>query len=200
MKQIDRRHMLAAGAAGVGLMMMRGGEKHDAVLRLDGVQSGVVLDLPPEYRTKNWGGGSCVHASTVTLLRWMGQDELADWWRKNYSGGEYDDRLIKRMEAAGLRYAYIHGRNSGMDAGVQFLEYCTRTRRGAGIFYKPAHAINYVGSDAERVYLLDNNATGYPEKNGTYENVERGAFYRNWDSYGAFAWTLIYNPPPHRPL
>lgn len=158
------------------------------------VTTGVVLDLPYEYRTKNWGGGSCVHATTVNLLKWMGQDELAIWWRNNYSGGEYDDRLIKRMEAANLKYAYIHAREKGAAAGRNFLEWCSRTRRGAGIFYKPNHAINYIGQDATYVYLLDNNATKI------YEPVPVSTFYSNWMGFGGFAWTLVYNPPPHEPL
>src|SRR5687768_14605354 len=44
------------------------------------------VNLPRELREPNWGGGSCVHASTVHLLRWQGHHELAAWWRANYSG------------------------------------------------------------------------------------------------------------------
>lgn len=160
---------------------------------------GVVLDLPPEMRTKNWGGGSCVHASTVNLLKWMGQFEMAEWWRANYSGGEYDSRLIQRMEAAGLKYAWSRD--------PSFFNWCARTRRGAGIFYKPSHAINFVGitsptpenfgqyPDREVFNLLDNNATGYPEQHGHYELVMRREFEERWRGYGSFAWTLIYDPP-----
>jgi hypothetical protein len=154
----------------------------------------VVLDLPPELRQKNWGGGSCVHASNVTLLRWQGQHELADWWRREYSGGEYADRLTKRLESAGLRYAYTR------EGDAAFLEWCCRTRRGAGVFYKPAHSINLVGLDDQYAYLLDNNATHYPERHGHYERVRRDVFLGNWRSrYGGFAWTLVYNPPPPIP-
>ena len=60
-----------------------------------GSATGVVLDLPQELRQKNWGGGSCVHASNVNLLRHVGLDELADWWRSNYSGGEYGSRIAE---------------------------------------------------------------------------------------------------------
>lgn len=159
-----------------------------------GYSESVVLDLPPELRQKNWGGGSCVHASNVTLLRWQGQDDLADWWRNEYRGGEHADRLTKRLEAAGLRYAFT------MQGDVAFLEWCCRTRRGAGIFYKPSHSINLVGLDAEHAYLLDNNATNYPERTGEYERVPRDTFIRNWQrQYGGFAWTLVYSPPPPIP-
>lgn len=182
----------------------------DSVMRLPRVadlpvraQVGVVLDLPPEMRTKNYAGGSCVHASTINLLKWMQLDELAEWWRRSYSGGETDTRLVARMEAAGLRYAWIHGggdlNGNGVDDGEEFLMWCVRTRRGCGIFYKPNHAINLVGLDDRYAYLLDNNATDYPEQTGRYERVPRGEFLRRWAGYGAFAWTLVYDPTPPAP-
>ena len=80
-----------------------------------------------------------------------------------------------------------------------FLEWCQRTRRGAGLFYKPSHSINFVGMDSQYVYLLDNNSTSYPERNGHYERVPIADFKRRWRGYGGFAWTLVYNPPPPLP-
>lgn len=158
-----------------------------------GTDYDVQMDLPLALRQKNWGGGSCVHASTVNLLRWQGQYEMAEWWRKNYIGGEYANRLIQRMESAGLRYAYT-------DKGdVEFLRWCVKTRRGAGIFYKPNHAINLIGMDDKNAYLLDNNATAYPEQRGFYEAVPLDRFIPAWKGYGGFAWTLIYVPPPPNP-
>jgi len=167
--------------------------------------TGIVLELPPAVRTRNWGGGSCVHASNVNLLKQMGQQELADWWRKNYSGGEYDTRLVSRLEAAGLKYAWISDSRShdsdgdGTADGEEFFYWCMRTGRGAGIFYKPSHSINFAGMDEQYVYLLDNNATDYPERVGYYERVPRADFFRRWRSYGGFAWTLIYDPLPGGP-
>ena len=154
---------------------------------------GVVMDLPPALRQSNWGGGSCVHASTVSLLRWQGQFEMAGWWWRNYGGGESIGRLVRRMEAAGLRYAYV------TNGDVSFLEWCMRTGRGAGIFYKPMHAINLVGLDQQYAYLLDNNYVTYPERNGHWERVERSVFERRWRGYGGVAWTLVYQPPPPLP-
>lgn len=167
-------------------------------------QVGVVLDLPQELRTKNWGTGSCVHASNVNLLKWMELYDLAAWWRKTYSGGEYDTRLVSRLEQAGLRYAFIHGgvdRNgNGRDDGEEFIEWTVRTRRGCGIFYKPQHSINLVGLDSQYAYLLDNNATDYPERVGHYERVPRAEFFRKWRGFGGFAWTLVYDPTPPEPF
>lgn len=154
-----------------------------------GTVIGSALEVPPEIRERNWGGGSCVHASTVVLLRYHGQTELAEWWRANYSGGENDSRLVKRLEAAGLKYAYTNG-------DEEFLHWCNRTGRVAGIFYKPNHAINFVGEDEQYVYLLDNNDVDRLERTGSYETVPRAEFYRRWHGYGGFAWTVAYLPPP----
>jgi hypothetical protein len=150
------------------------------------------LDLPRDMRVPNWGGGSCVHASTVVLLKWQGQAKMAEWWRQAYSGGENSGRLAQRMESAGLRYAFT------VSGDVEFLEWVTRTRRGAGISYYPNHAINFCGfaSKDGRDYavLLDNNRIN------TYIYVDKAEFVRSWKSYGGWAWSVVYSPPPPVPF
>jgi len=154
----------------------------------------IVLDLPPDMREPNYAGGSCGHASMTTLMRSMGLTEFADWWRRTYSGAESLGGVIAKMEKAGLRYAYT---SSG---SMEFLQRCHDTGRGAVIFYKPRHIVNFVGLDAEYVYLLDNNATRYPERHGHYERIPRKTFEQNWKSnYGGRGWTLVYRPPIPRP-
>ncbi len=56
-----------------------------------------VVNLPRSMREWNWGGGSCVHASTVMVFRWSGNYALADYWRKNYSGGESYNGLVGKL-------------------------------------------------------------------------------------------------------
>jgi hypothetical protein len=149
-----------------------------------------LADIPPQLRTPNYapyGQGSCVHASTVTLLEWQGQHELAKWWKANYNSGEYANRLINRMEAAGLRYAYT---KSG---SVEFLEWASRNRMGAGIFYYPRHAVNLVDLNEKEAVLLDNNRVD------NYIRVPREEFIENWLGWGGFAWTVCYSPPPAWP-
>lgn len=153
----------------------------------------LALDLPLEMRTKNWGGGSCVHASTVNLLLNANKEDLAKWWRQTYSGGEYADRLIQRMEAANLNFVYTKS------ADLSFIRWACETRRGCGVFYKPMHAINVAAMDDQYVYLLDNNATNYPERNGHYERVPIQEFQSKWRGYGGFAWALLDTPLPPRP-
>ena len=145
------------------------------------------VNLPRELREPNWGGGSCVHASTVHLLRWQGHHELADWWRSHYSGGEYAERLNRRLNAAGLKYAFT------VDGDTAFLEWALRTRRGAGITFWPSHAVNLVHLDDAWAGILDNNRVDQ------IIWIRRDEFLRRWRDYGGWAWTLVYNPPPPAP-
>lgn len=145
------------------------------------------VNLPLEARQKNWGGGSCVHASTVMCLRWQGLDEMADLWRKTYSGGEGSSGLNSKLEKNGLRYAYT---TSG---DVAFLEWACRTRRGSGITYGGNHYQLLVHLDNERAGILDNNAIH------KINWVPREQFIRAWKGYGGWACTVVYSPAPPMP-
>jgi len=144
-------------------------------------------DLPPELRESNYAGGSCVHAAFVACLRMQGREDDADRWRRTFAGGENASRLIARAHAAGLRVAYTR------DGDAEFLEWCHRTRRPCVIFYKPSHAIVFVGYQDGRAVLMDNN---HP---GRLEYVERERFIRAWRGYGGFALTPVYAPTPPTP-
>jgi hypothetical protein len=146
------------------------------------------MDLPLGLRQHNWGGGSCVHASTVMCLRWQQQFAWADYWRANYSGGESLGGLTEKLDANGLRYAFT-------DAGdPAFLDWATRTRRGAVIFYFPNHSICFVGhhrtAAGDQTWLLDNNREDH------FLRVPWNEFVKNWKGYGGVALTPIYVPPP----
>lgn len=151
----------------------------------------ISVHVPVEMRERNYAGGSCVHASTETTLRYQGFVELADWWRRTYSGGEYAAGLEAKLEAAGLRWAST---NSGDPA---FLEWVSRTRRTAIIFYKPSHSINFVqfrdAGDGQVAVLIDNN---HP---AAEETVEKQQFLRAWQGFGGFAATIVGAPPPPPP-
>lgn len=56
-----------------------------------------VINIAPEFREWNWGGGSCVHASTVMQLRWSGNYDMAAFWRKTYIGGESYNGLTSKL-------------------------------------------------------------------------------------------------------
>ncbi len=142
------------------------------------------LNLPDEFKVSNYAGGSCVHACTETLLYWQGFDELAAWWRQSYSGGEYAERLHRRLDAAGIRYAYT------MNGDWEFIGRCVRLRLGCAVNWPTAHMVTLVGMDAENVYLIDNNSI--------YKITirSREQFRREWTGW---ATTIVYVPPSPEP-
>jgi hypothetical protein len=141
-----------------------------------------VVNLPQHARCRNYAGGSCVIASTVSLFRWQGRDDLAELFRRAYSGGQSASSLHAKLEAHRVRYAYT---TSG---DATFLEWACRTRRGAGVTFFANHFVCLVHLDAERAVLLDNNRTS------EYVTLPRDAFLRRWRGYGGWASTPVYSP------
>jgi len=149
------------------------------------------VDLPTELRQANYAGGSCMHASLITILRWQGLDELADYWRRNYSGAASVQDLAAIGNRLGLRYAWT------TTGDAAFLEWCSQTRRGAAIHFKPAHACSFFGyvkrGGREFAVICDNN---HPDR---LEYWPKEKFLRAWRSYGGRALTPVYSPWPPRP-
>lgn len=154
-----------------------------------------ISQLPPDWREPNYAGGSCGHASMVTLFRSCGMPEFADWWRENFKGGTSMRRVCAQLDQLGLKYAWT-------DSGsMEFLELCAATGRGAVIRYKPNHLINFLGIDENYVYVLDNNSVNYRDRNGDWEKIPRDVFESNWQNrYGGQAWTLLYRPLTPTPI
>lgn len=145
-------------------------------------------DIPERFRVDNYNGGSCNHAAMIQVLKWQGLHDVAAWWRKTYSGGESAEGLAAKAERKGLKFA------ATFSGDASFLEWCSRTRRGAAIHYFPNHAITFLGYDAQdNAVLLDNNRTG------VYIRVPKARFIAAWKSYGGRAITVVYSPPPPRP-
>lgn len=149
-----------------------------------GKASQVVMDLPISARQRNYDGGSCVCASTISLLRWQGRDADAAKVRQHCSGGQGSDSLHAKLDRLGIRYAYT---TSG---DVRFLEWAIRTRRGAGITFYPGHFVNLVGLTKTTAVLLDNNRVE------RYITLPRREFEQRWRAYGGWATTVVYAPPP----
>ena len=141
-----------------------------------------VVNLPLHARCRNYAGGSCVIASTVSLFRWQGRDDLAELFRRAYSGGQSASSLHAKLDSRGVRYAYT---TSG-DAA--FLDWACRTRRGAGVTFFANHFICLVHLDGQRAILLDNNRVGQ------YITLPRDEFLRRWRGYGGWATTPVYSP------
>jgi len=146
-----------------------------------------IVNPPAKDRQKNWLGnkreGSCVWASTITLLRWQGRHNTAEMIRRKYGNGEWPDDWAKKMEREGLRYAFV------TNGDVSFLERACRTRRGAAVtIMGGAHMVNLVHLDENWACLLDNNDTG------NYKWVPRAAFLAEWRASYGWGLTVVYTP------
>lgn len=146
-----------------------------------------LADIPQPWREHNWGGGSCMYASLVPILRWQGRFEDAEKIRRSYSGGQSVDGLAVICNRMGLKFAYT---NTG-DAG--FLEWCSSTRRGAAIHYFPNHAVTFCGFEDAQAVLIDNN------RPKDYIRIPKATFISRWRGYGGRALTVVYTVPPPLP-
>jgi len=153
------------------------------------------VNLETVFRVQNWRGpqgeGSCVHATMIMLFRWQGQFEMADYWQANHADGEWATNLAKKMDRAGVRYAYTTNKDD-----ISFLEWACKTRRGCGVAVRNrAHMIMLVGLDDEYACILDNN---FP---GSFKWIPREEFLKDWLSSGSWAVTpVMASPPPPLPF
>lgn len=150
------------------------------------------VNLPLSMRQTNWlgnrGEGSCVWASTISLLRWQGRYRTADWVRSNYGDGEWPDDHVAKLERAGIRYTFV------TNGDVKFLEWCCRTRRGAGVTVMGgAHCVNLVFLDDRWACVLDNNDVQ------RYHWVRRETFLAEWRASYGWGFTVVYSPTPPLP-
>lgn len=148
-----------------------------------------IVNVPLPLREENWrgatGGGSCVHASWIMLLRWQGQYAWADYWRTHYGSGESYNGLMAKLEYHNLRWAGTVGK-----ADVAFLEWSHRTRRGAIVTWSERHVVCLVHFDEKWAGVLDNNEID------RIKWIPREEFVQEWINRGSWAMTPIYTPPP----
>ena len=141
-----------------------------------------IVDLPLAARCRNYAGGSCVCASTISLLRWQGRDDLAAALRTSCIGGQSAGSLHAHLDRLGVRYA------TTTSGDLAFLQWAIRTRRGCGITYYPMHYVNLVDLTRDHATLLDNNRVAQ------YITIPRDEFLRRWRGYGGWATTVVYAP------
>lgn len=162
------------------------------------------VDLPVAMRTSNWGGGSCFHAAACDLLRWQGKEKEERYWRSHYAGAAGVQNGVQIADHLDLDFAYT------LDGDELFLDWCSRTRRGAVIYWPgrgnvpwngrpnydgpPArHAITFCGFVGSDAVVIDNNYTNLEQR------IPRDEFLRKWRySHGA-AFTFVHTPAPKRP-
>ena len=142
-----------------------------------------VVNIPMCNREANWGGGSCVHASMVALMRWQNRHALAWYWRKTYSGGESANGLHQKMDEEGVRYAYT------VKGDAKFLEWACRTRRGCAVTCMGGrHMVALVHFDDKHAAIIDNNHIN------RIQWMSRERFLSEWHNSNGWAVAVIYAP------
>lgn len=147
------------------------------------------VNVPVAIRQHNWNsreGGSCVHASLVTALRWQSQYDLAEWWRRNQKGGEHYESLLPQLERSGVRYA-----TTVDEFDVGFLEWAVQTRRGCMIACNGhTHAVFLCHLDHEKAGIIGVN---FPDQ---IIWVDRDEFLEDWRTSRSWAVAVVYSPAP----
>ena len=175
----------------------------DVILATPPKPESPVVNLPQDLRTRNWvsklpailGQGSCVLASTYMLLRWMGEDEMAEKWKRRYSGGETASSILKYWTAAELPYcSTFNPRTYECSGDPAFLQWCSDTRRGAIIWWKPSHCCLFCGFEIingqKYAIILDNNTPDRFDPPVPYDE-----FIARWRrEFGGFAATPVLSP------
>lgn len=154
------------------------------------------MNLPQNLRQTNWtspaGEGSCVIASTVSMVRWQRQYELAQKLRSTYSGGQTARSIQQKLASQNVPFVCTEA------ADPAFLDWASRTRRGAIVWYFPSHCVTFVGfsreaDGVEYAWLLDNNRTKQ------FIKIRRDVFLKNWAGFGGFALSTLWPPSPPAP-
>lgn len=142
-----------------------------------------VVNLHPDLRQSNWGGGSCTWASMNTLLYWQGEYKLAKKIRLNFSGGEYLPQWGRNLDKAGVTYA------STSSGDPEWLELACNGRRGAAVVVTGGrHMVTLVHLDKDKACLIDNNSPR------GYIWLSREVFVDHWKKSGGWAFVPIYTP------
>lgn len=148
-------------------------------------------NLPLPMRQENWLGplrqGSCVFASLVNHVNWLNLPELATKIRNTYGDGEYETRLMQKLDSIGVTYS------STRKADPRFLDWCDAERRGCILWWKPSHCCTFCGwvrkpDGRQYAVILDNNRIE------DFELTEREQFIRLWAGYGGFALCVMSDP------
>lgn len=146
-----------------------------------------LADLAPSLRQRNLDS-SCVHATTVDLLRWLGMYDEADQWYANYRGGESPGPHRAKLDASGLKYVMT------TDGDESVLEYAVSSRRGAGVTWGGAHCVALIGRERDQAVLMGNGPRAMTE----YHRLPWSQFLSDWRNCGGWAFVILSGevPPP----
>lgn len=153
------------------------------------------VNLPVALRQTNWadsrGSGSCVIASSCSMVQWQNNPAAAKFMRENFAGGQTETSIRQKLDSMRLRYAYTNRANEA------FLQWASDTRRGAIIWYYPSHCVTFCGFERsetvagrEVAVILDNNRVR------NFIRIPRAEFLEKWRGYGGFALTVLGSPVP----
>lgn len=153
------------------------------------------VNPPVGMRQKNWvsstGSGSCVIASSVTHFGWQGREDVGKYFRASYAGGQTATSIKTKWKAANIPFLCTES------GDPQFLDWASKTRRGAIIWYFPNHCVTFCGYSVidgiEHAMICDNNRTLQ------YIRIPKQQFIREWRGYGGFACTALLTPAPSIP-
>lgn len=160
-----------------------------------------VANIPTSLRWQNWpdtkGSGSCVIASTCSLLEWSNRHDLAVKFRKSYAGGQTETSISKIYRANGI--PFIAPKDEHDHGDPKLLQWASDTRRAAIIWYFDNHCVTFCGfgihEGNEVAWLLDNNRVKQ------FIPIPKRQFLTNWRSkYGGFAAIPLLTPAPSIPF
>lgn len=163
-----------------------------------------VVNLPRAMRPHNWtdarGSGSCVIASSVFHFHWQNRPDLAEFFRKSYAGGQTADSIEKKWRAAGIPFASTYNPDPRLDhsGDPEFLDWASRSRRGAIIWFFDSHCVHFCGfariGTEEFAILNDNN------REANFIRIPKIEFLKRWRGYGGYACTALLSPAPSMPF
>lgn len=142
-------------------------------------------------RCSNYGN-SCIHASTITALNYLKAPKLANYIRRNYSGGDYHYYLNRRLLSWGLKT------QATFTSSKRILDYAHIHSLPAIISYHRDHSCLFLGwainsrtlpPTITHAYVLNPNHPNHIET-PTYQS-----FMRNWIRNDGEAVVIV---PTHR--
>jgi len=157
-------------------------------------------NVPAVLRYKNWpaanGAGSCVIASSCSAFEWSNRPDLANKFRRSYSGGQTETSIKEKYRANQIRFVAPDQNHEYGDPSL--LEWISATRRAAIIWYFPNHCVTFCGfsqwQGKEVAWLLDNNRTE------RFIPIPKNQFISEWRSYGGFCAVPLLTPAPSLPF
>lgn len=153
-------------------------------------------NLPVGMRPHNWvdanGSGSCVIASSCFHLQWCNLERLAQRFRQRYAGGQTETSIQQKWAENDIPYATVPS-----PGDPEFLEWASRTRRGAIIWYFPNHCVHFCGfamfEGQEYAFINDNN------REKSFIRIPKRQFISEWRGYGGYAQATLLPPAPSLP-